>query len=127
MRSAQPRVPIPFEQAQDQYAYDLWRNESDGADIFHTHLLNAFRVAIRDELTEIQRTYIMAYYYERLTMEEVAERFSVNKSTVSRTISQAKKRLERVLRYASPFLLDKGYRMSIRTSNRRKGKALHTA
>ena len=42
--------------------------------------MNAFRVALRDELTEQQRTYVVAYNYERLTMEEIADRLSVNKS-----------------------------------------------
>ena len=116
----QAYTPPPFELAQDQYAYDLWRDSDSNGDIFHNHLMNAFRVALRDELTEQQRTYVVAYYYERLTMEEIADRFSVNKSTVCRTISRAMKRLERVLRYASPLFLDKGCYMGIRKSNSRK-------
>lgn len=120
MRLPQTYTPPPSELAQDQYAYNLWSEQNNDGDIFHRHLINAFRVAVRDELTEQQRTYIVAYYYDRLTMEEIAEKFAVNKSTVCRTISRAKKRLERVLRYASPSLLDKRCYMSIRTSNNKR-------
>lgn len=120
MRLPQTYAPPPYELAQDQYAYDLWNEQNNDGDLFHRHLINAFRIAIRDELTERQRTYIMAYYYDHLTMEEIAEKFAVNTSTVCRVISRAKKRLEHVLRYASPSLLDKGCYMSIRTSNNKR-------
>lgn len=120
MRLPQTYTPSPSELAQNQYAFDLWRNDPNSDDLFHQHLLNAFRVAITEELTEQQRTYIIAYYYERLTMDEIAERFAVNKSTVSRTINRARKRLERVLRYASPSLLKKGYNIGTRKANRKK-------
>ncbi len=94
----------PCELAQDQYAYDLWCEE--GSDnLFHRHLINALRVALVEELTEQQHAYIVAYYYDRNTQEEIAKIFSVSKSTVSRTIKTAEKKLEHVLRYASPRLL----------------------
>lgn len=102
----QTYMPAPYELAQDQYAFELWSNQGNDNDPAYRHLMNAFRVAARDELTEQQRTYIMAYYYNRLTMEEIAEQFGVNKSTVSRTIKRAEQRLQRVLRYAHPRLLD---------------------
>lgn len=89
---------------QDQYAYDLWCEEGlDG--MFYKHLINALHVAIAEELTGQQRAYILAYYYDRNTQEEIAKKYSVNKSTVSRTIRTAEKKLEHVLRYASPRLL----------------------
>lgn len=120
MRLPGTHIAPPFELAQDQYAYNIWNDQGKDNDPFHHHLINAFRVAVRDELTERQRTYIMAYYYERLTMEEIAEKFAVNKSTVCRTINRAKKQLEAVLRYAIPSLLDKGCYIGIRTSNSKR-------
>lgn len=102
----QTYTPAPYELAQDQYAFELWSNQGNDNDPAYRHLMNAFRVAARDELTEQQRTYIMAYYYDWLTMEKIAEQFGVNKSTVSRTIKRAEQRLQRVLRYAHPRLLD---------------------
>lgn len=106
MRLPQTYTHPPFESAQDQYAFDLWNHRGSNNDPTYKHLMNAFRVAIRNELTEQQRTYLMAYYYERLTMEEIARQFSVNKATVSRTIKRAEQRLELVLRYAHPHLLN---------------------
>lgn len=120
MRIPQTYTPSPAELAQDQYAFERWKNQDNNDDPFHRHLVNAFRIALRDELTKQQRTYITAYYYEGLTMEEIAEKFSVNKSTVSRTIKRAKNRLERVLRYASPTLLNKRDHIGIHKRNRKK-------
>ncbi len=115
--------PTSYELVQDQYAYDLWCEE--GSDnLFHNHLLNALRVALVEELTEQQYAYIVAYYYDQNTLEEIAKRFSVNKSTVSRAISAAKKRLKHVLRYASPRLLkasqQEGYAGARKRSPRRR-------
>ena len=122
MRLPQTYMPAPYELAQDQYAFELWKNQGDDNDPAYRHLMNAFRVAARDELTEQQRTYIMAYYYNRLTMEEIAEQFGVNKSTVSRTIKRAEQRLQRVLRYAHPRLLDHPERSVKRKSTCNKSK-----
>lgn len=106
MGLSQTYTPAPFELAQDQYAFDLWNNQGNNNDPYYRHLMNAFRVAVHNELTEQQRTYIMAYYYNRLTMKEIAKQFAVNKATVSRTIKRAEQRLQRALRYAHPRLLD---------------------
>ncbi len=102
---SQEHKPASRELVLDRFAYKLWR-EGESDDLFHEHLLNALRVAIVEELTEQQHAYIVVYYYDQNTLEEIAKKFSVNKSTVSRTISAAKKRLKHVLRYASPRLLN---------------------
>ena len=122
MRVPQQCAPAPSELAQDQYIYNLWLNQASNEDPFYRHLLNAFRVAVTEELTEQQRTYIVAYYCECYTMAEIAEKFAVNKATVSRTINRAQKKLGRVLRYASPSLLNQKDYIGIRKSNRRKRK-----
>ncbi len=44
-------------------------------------------------LTEKQRMYLLAYYSENLTMDQLADRFGVNKSTISRSVQRAKKNL----------------------------------
>ena len=108
--------------AQERYAFDLWKNQGNDDDPLHRHLINAFRVAVREELTDQQRTYILAYYYEHLTMGEIAQKYAVNKSTVCRTVKRARDRLERVLRYASPALLNKEGYVGIRTSNNKSRK-----
>lgn len=48
-----------------------------------------------DNLTNKQKCYIMLYYRDGLTMEEIASCFGVAKSTVSRTIFRGRERLFR--------------------------------
>lgn len=50
-------------------------------------------------LPEKQRMYLLAYYSEHLTMEQLAERFGVNKSTVSRSIQRGKNKLRDYLQF----------------------------
>lgn len=129
MRIPQERTPpSPAELAQDQYAFDIWdmAKNDDTDNVFHEHLRNALRFAIIQELTDQQREYLMAYCYEEKTMEEIAKERGVDKSTISRTISRGMKKLEKVLRYAHPQLLNaamrgdfKGIRKSNRTGRRR--------
>lgn len=48
---------------------------------------------LRDDLTKKQKCYIILYYRDGLTVKEIAERFSVSPSTVSRTINRGRKNL----------------------------------
>lgn len=57
------------------------------------------RAVIREELTELQRYTILAYYFENKTLLQIAEERSVNKSTVCRTLKRAEEKLRRFLRY----------------------------
>lgn len=54
---------------------------------------------IREELTDIQREVLLAYYIRELTIPQIAAERGVNKSTVSRTLHRAEKKLQRFLRY----------------------------
>lgn len=56
--------------------------------------------AVNEELTPKQRETLLMYYYENLSMAEIAEKQGVTLPTVSRSITRAKKRLERVLKYS---------------------------
>lgn len=47
-------------------------------------------------LTKTQKSYIMLYYNEKKTIDEIAKIYGVNKSTVSRTIHRAKNNLEKI-------------------------------
>lgn len=51
------------------------------------------------ELTVRQRQILEMYYEKSLTMSQIARELSLNRSTVSRTIARAKRRLYRCLRY----------------------------
>ena len=61
--------------------------------------------ALGEDVTECQRKYLVLYYQDGLTMEEIGERVGVNKSTVCRTLKRGEKRLERCLRYGAQSLL----------------------
>ena len=54
---------------------------------------------IKEELTELQRQTLTAYYFHQRTIPQIAEERGVNKSTVSRTLRRAEGKLRRYLRY----------------------------
>ena len=54
---------------------------------------------IQEELTELQRQTLIAYYYQKQTMPQIAEARGVNKSTVCRTLKRAEDKLRRYLKY----------------------------
>ena len=54
---------------------------------------------IREELTELQRQTLMAYYFQQQSIPRIAEERGVNKSTVSRTLKRAEDKLRRYLKY----------------------------
>ena len=57
------------------------------------------KMVIQEELTELQRYTILAYYFENKTLLQIAEERSVNKSTVCRTLKRAENKLRRFLKY----------------------------
>ena len=56
--------------------------------------------AINQDLTSRQRQMLSLYYFKGYTMERIGKELGVNKSTVSRTITRAVRRLYRALRYS---------------------------
>ena len=61
--------------------------------------MQRIREVIRNELTDFQRDAIIAYYFHRNTISEIAALRGVNKSTVSRTLRRAEEKLRRYLKY----------------------------
>lgn len=53
-----------------------------------------------EELTTRQQEMLQMYYYEGLNMTQIAARLGVNKSTVSRTLCRARRRLHHILQYS---------------------------
>ena len=53
-----------------------------------------------EELTPRQQEMLHLYYYEKLNMAQIAGRLGVNKSTVSRTLCRARRRLHHILQYS---------------------------
>ena len=62
--------------------------------------------ALRQDITERQREYMILYYGRNLSMEAIAKQCGVNKSTVSRTLKRGRQRLYRCLRYGAANLLE---------------------
>ena len=52
---------------------------------------------LKENLTKTQKRYIMLYYRDEMTVEEIAGLCGVNKSTVSRTMKRARERLKKAI------------------------------
>lgn len=94
-----------YEIETEKAAFRNWLNAAGGDNADELNYTKAaMKQAIREELSERQRAYMMAYC-GGMTMQQVAKKYGVNVSTVSRTIARARDQLLRVLKYCSPTLL----------------------
>lgn len=57
------------------------------------------RRVIREELTDLQREVLIAYYFQEINIPQIARERGVNKSTISRTLHRAEDKLRRYLKY----------------------------
>ena len=63
-------------------------------------LMRNLRLARQEALTARQRQLLRMNFEQNKTVTEIAQELGVNKSTVSRTLLRAKRRLYQCLRYA---------------------------
>ena len=61
--------------------------------------LQRIQRVIQEELTQLQREAIIAYYFQQMNIPQIAAQRGVNKSTVSRTLRRAEEKIRRYLRY----------------------------
>ena len=61
--------------------------------------LERVRRVIQEELTDLQREALIAYYFQERTITDIAAQRGVNKSTVCRTLHRAEQKLRRYLKY----------------------------
>ena len=54
---------------------------------------------IEQELTPLQREILTAYYFQEMTIVQIAEERGVNKSSVCKVLKRAEDRLRRFLKY----------------------------
>ena len=94
----------PGELGMDAKAFRLWL-QPDCPDEERNQALRNMRLAIREELSETQRRYLIAYYVDGRKMQEIADEYSRDRATISRTLKRARARLKKVLRYSSRALL----------------------
>lgn len=85
-------------------AFKQWlQSEADDGDqIDSGHLKKAVTIALQDNVTAIQRSYILHYFVDSLTIYQIGEMYGVNASTVSRGINRGLKNLFKALRLISP-------------------------
>jgi sigma-70, region 4 len=69
---------------------DTEKDSLDPASAIENRLM---REIVRENLTKRQKCYIIMYYTKGMTMQEIADAEGVSKSTVSRTIGLARKRI----------------------------------
>ena len=61
--------------------------------------LRRVKRVIENERSPLQRETLMAYYFQRETIPQIALRRGVNKSTVCRTLQRAERKLQQYLKY----------------------------
>lgn len=61
--------------------------------------MSRVREVIQEELTELQRYTLCAYYFRNQTLAQIARDRNVNKSTVCRTLHRAEEKLRKFLKY----------------------------
>lgn len=72
-----------------RYAEDLGGSNTEDP----KRMRDAIPGIIRDHLTDKQRTYILAYFFEGMNVREIGNLHEVNRATVSRTIHRGLKRI----------------------------------
>jgi RNA polymerase sigma-70 factor (ECF subfamily) len=57
--------------------------------------------AIKNDLTPRQMELVNLYYFQHMTMPEIAKMLCINKSTVSRILKSARLKLRTILKYSN--------------------------
>ena len=61
--------------------------------------IDRLKKVIQEELSDLQRDVLLAYYFEKKKQVQIAQERKVNKSTISRTMKRAKENLRKFLQY----------------------------
>jgi len=73
-----------------------------------TYLKKLLHSAIERELRECQKSAVNKFYFEGMSVTDIAREQRVNKSTVSRNLKRARQKLSLTMRYGlSPIYLDR--------------------
>ena len=68
-------------------------------DLPREYQMKRLRLVIQKELTQMQRETLVAYYFERKNLPEIARERGVHRTTVWRTLKRAEEKIRRVLQY----------------------------
>ncbi len=110
----------------DAVAFKQWSQQESGDNLDDLERAKKCIPIIFDEiLSSVQRDYITRYYVEGKSMAEIAREFSVDRSTVSRTINRGIKKARGYLRFSSPLFInaDPPKRANNRGAKKRKLEA----
>lgn len=80
-------------QTGDSFEDELFKEEQKDDSEAHRECAKALYKLLENNLTKKQKCYIILYYKDKLTVKEIAEKFGVDKSTVSRTINRGRRRI----------------------------------
>ena len=98
---AQIKPPITLRDNEVQGDLARWLQEQSGDNSERLERLRRnLRRARESELTERQRQMLHLYYDRGHSMTKIAMELAVNKSTVSRTLARARRRLYQCLKYS---------------------------
>ena len=102
------RTTVTQNNSRRDLEYQFYLRSLYGADNGDTRrrLVKNLRRAMDSELTPRQRQMLTLYFLQGVKMHEIAEELGVNKSTVSRTVSRGKSRLQKCLKYGAAGLLE---------------------
>lgn len=77
----------------DGFEEEMFKEDKKDDNQARREYTKALYKMLENNLTKKQKCYIILYYKDRLTVNEIAEKFGVDKSTVSRTINRGRKRI----------------------------------
>ena len=98
---AQSKPALTFRDNEVQGDLARWLREQSGDNSERLERLRRnLRRAREAELTQRQREMLYLYYDRGHSMTRIAMELAVNKSTVSRTLARARRRLYRCLKYS---------------------------
>ena len=70
-----------------------------GLELPHEVQIQRILRVMDQELTEKQRAYLYAYYFDEQSVSQIARRYGVHRSTVMHTLRRAEDRVRRYLTY----------------------------
>ena len=98
--TASDMAGIPYDPL-DMASLQLWARENrDDNRLQIERLLRNLHMAVEQDLTDRQRQILRMRYSQSMTVSSIARELGINKSTVSRTLSNSTMKLYRSLRYS---------------------------
>jgi len=78
---------------------NIYGEESNTTDF--SELKRSMKQIVDNELTSVQREFMIEYYFNGKNIPQIAKERGINKSTVSRSLKVAREKIGNILRYGS--------------------------